>query len=885
MRGQAKLLELFFLIGLFLYIFVNAKVPKVEQEVFVDVPNFLEFEKIKEYALQFDINSIVNIVDDIVYPNYVVTDVKFEVFEPFSILADINVSNYTLCFAYNFPNSLNPNSVVVYHKDEILKTQVIFEWYQVKININTSVVGSEKTIELSLNLTFPEAITCSSISLFYENEEIPIYLEGCDSFFINGTINITFTHLFEYENETFYLLASRNNLIKGLRVSGLSPDISVEYNYTQPEKSNRGTVCFKIPENITDFDNFILYYNYRKESYPQYQLLNKSYESIYEEFRIPIVIDNSENNENLKNYQIEIRNPYYNEKGLIVHIPFNEGTGTTAKDLSSFGNDMSFINYSLWTDGKFGNASYFNGSNYGVIYGNSILNNMSVLTLSFWFKTNETQSYKFIVEKEGTSGYCWGGYLTNNSNTVSFYVKDSDGNVYYIYYTGNFADDNWHFFTGTFDGRHIYLYVDGELVNQSDLGKYVDICNEQGNLYVGAWYSNNKFFIGAVDELRIYNRVLSSEEVYKLYLAKIRPDYENIGFFYINGTSIPFWMEKSGVFWLKMQMIHGNSQEHIYLAQKNQTVNRRKALEVVLFYDDFSTDPTDRWIVYRYSNDTSNEFYWDSDEECLYITKAVKNKGAIGFMKYNGTIDTGFKIRFNFKIGGGSGADGLAFSFFKDMSPFVTYNRSSAGGRLALDAYNGTTFFQSKGYVVEFDNWDNGAADPSANHIAITETFSSEGVYDNQHYSYYNTLTTEDNKWHTAEIKFDKYSDHIMVYLDGNLVIDLQGSPFSDYGYNFSNFSISAGTGGATNNHIIDNILLVKYTDPEPSVIIGDPEIYEVPMYNSTDLLLEGYEVKIRSLAPNKGSISRQLGGFGVCKREVFYENTTIIFEICLGKR
>ncbi|GEM_PF-2157283 len=842
MKGQAKLLELFFLIGLFLYIFVNAKIPKVKQEIFVDVPNFLEFEKIKEYALQFDINSVVNVVDDIIYPEYTITDIKIEVFEPFSIIAETNISNHTICFAYNFPNSLNLNSIIVYHKDEILKTQVIFEWYQVEININTSVVGSEKTVELSLNLTFPEAITCSSISLFYEDKEIPIYLESCESFFINGTINITFKHIFEQENETFYLLASRNNLIKGLRASELSPDISVEYNYTQPEKSNRATICFKIPENITDFNNFILYYNYRKESYPQYQLLNKSYESIYEEFRIPIIIDNSENNEDLRDYQVEIKNPYFNEKGLVVHMPFNEGSGEIAKDLSGFGNDMNFVNHSLWTDGKFSNASYFNGSNYGIIYRDSILNNMSVLTLSFWFKTNETQNYKFIVEKEGISGYCWGGYLTNDSNKISFYVKDSNGNVYHIDYNGNFADDKWHFFAGTFDGRHISLYIDGELVNQSDLGKYVDICNEQGDIYVGAWYSNNKFFIGAVDELRIYNRVLSSEEINKLYLAKIRPDYENVGFFYINGTSIPFWMEKSGVFWLKVPYIKAKDQTEILLIQKNTTVNK--------------TDPNSIFEYYDSIENFSGWQNWQSGS----VDQVNRTNGFVfherySLRKYNACHPSGGYKDMNITLD----RNNWIIEFFR-------YRKEGDGTNCYVDR-TGIGNASGYGYNVAFDH--------STSQCWIDKMSGTATEELNKTDSTINPL----DQWYIAQLILTPSKVIIRILdLDKNLICE---SSYADTTYSsFTHIFIEGGR-----PYYVDYIRIRKYTDPEPSVIIGNPEIYEIPMYNSTDLLLEGYEVKIRNLAPNRGTISKQLGGFGICKREAFYENTTIIFEICLGKR
>jgi len=44
--------------------------------------------------------------------------------------------------------------------------------------------------------------------------------------------------------------------------------------------------------------------------------------------------------------------------GLVLHLPFDEGSGTIAYD-SSGNNNGNLVNEPTWTDGKFGKALYF----------------------------------------------------------------------------------------------------------------------------------------------------------------------------------------------------------------------------------------------------------------------------------------------------------------------------------------------------------------------------------------------------------------------------------------------------------------------------------------------------------------------------------------------
>ncbi|MBI5359650.1 MAG: DUF2341 domain-containing protein, partial [Planctomycetes bacterium] len=64
-----------------------------------------------------------------------------------------------------------------------------------------------------------------------------------------------------------------------------------------------------------------------------------------------------------------------------------------------------------------------------------------------------------------------------------------------------------------------------------------------------AW---NQPFAGSMDETRLYNRALSSDEIKAHYDAKVKPAYDDMRFVKPDGTELPFWCEQDGTFWVKV---------------------------------------------------------------------------------------------------------------------------------------------------------------------------------------------------------------------------------------------------------------------------------------------------------------------------------------------
>jgi len=77
-------------------------------------------------------------------------------------------------------------------------------------------------------------------------------------------------------------------------------------------------------------------------------------------------------------------------------------------------------------------------------------------------------------------------------------------------------DDEWHYIVSTYDGRYFRTYIDGELKREFEWGE-IDITENSNPVGIGESPGWNRWFNGLIDEVCIYNRALSAEEISDLY--------------------------------------------------------------------------------------------------------------------------------------------------------------------------------------------------------------------------------------------------------------------------------------------------------------------------------------------------------------------------------
>ncbi|MBU1000367.1 LamG domain-containing protein, partial [Patescibacteria group bacterium] len=199
-----------------------------------------------------------------------------------------------------------------------------------------------------------------------------------------------------------------------------------------------------------------------------------------------------------------------------------DGTAGEAVDSSGVGNHGTSYGGANTVPGKsseFGNAGSFNGSSDYVNCGNDAsLQITGTITIQAWIKPMnlvDSSHYGIVRMQENVGSYLNAyAFTTDWKNNIRFYKA-----LYNDVFNKNvgFENDTWYHVatTHTFSTGETKLFYDGRLVRSEFFSTYVPTYQNNYPLRIadGQWGKFN----GLIDDVRIYNRVLSPEEISSLY--------------------------------------------------------------------------------------------------------------------------------------------------------------------------------------------------------------------------------------------------------------------------------------------------------------------------------------------------------------------------------
>ena len=263
--------------------------------------------------------------------------------------------------------------------------------------------------------------------------------------------------------------------------------------------------------------------------------------------------------------------------GLVGSWHFSEITGTAvAADMSGNGNNGQLGTTSgadasdpAWNaSGRFGNALTFDGvDDYVAVANEASFDITAQVTVESWVKLSATQtaSTMWSIAAKGYDGiFPYALIHTNNTGIdgakYGFAFGGVTGGIWKLAGSTNSgslaAVGQWYYVVGTYDGAKFNIYVDGAFVASSD---NTTIALNNVPVSIGAFYENGPpkyFFNGAIDEVRIYNRALSADEIAARYnnnAPKVKGDYSDIRFTNSAGTAeLAYWQETDNRFYLKI---------------------------------------------------------------------------------------------------------------------------------------------------------------------------------------------------------------------------------------------------------------------------------------------------------------------------------------------
>ncbi|MEW5760982.1 MAG: LamG-like jellyroll fold domain-containing protein, partial [Candidatus Thermoplasmatota archaeon] len=215
---------------------------------------------------------------------------------------------------------------------------------------------------------------------------------------------------------------------------------------------------------------------------------------------------------------------------LVGFWKFDEGSGTIAKDSSYYSNNGNLngfsdppTTYSGWSgDCKLGSCLRFDGSDDYVNCGNGAsLNITNALTIEGRLKLISNPSagtYPEIVGK--STDYTGYALITTNGPKVSAHIGIGSGTWKEFTYR-DISLNTWYHIAETFDGSNVRFYINGVEQADSPIAYSGAIASNAANLLIGKHYGQNWFVNGSIDNVRIYNRALSADEIKQHYLEGI----------------------------------------------------------------------------------------------------------------------------------------------------------------------------------------------------------------------------------------------------------------------------------------------------------------------------------------------------------------------------
>jgi hypothetical protein len=169
------------------------------------------------------------------------------------------------------------------------------------------------------------------------------------------------------------------------------------------------------------------------------------------------------------------------------------------------------VNGPIWTvQGKYDNALVFDGTNDWVTINHaSNLSLTTTMTLSTWiYRTASQSGWHGILQKEGSGSLVYFLHLFNNQLSFGLSIG---GNEQIVTAGGTLALNQWIHLAATYDGSWQRLYINGiEVGSRAQTGV---VATNTTPFRIGGNSLFGEYFAGRIDDVRLYNRVLSMTEI------------------------------------------------------------------------------------------------------------------------------------------------------------------------------------------------------------------------------------------------------------------------------------------------------------------------------------------------------------------------------------
>jgi len=214
---------------------------------------------------------------------------------------------------------------------------------------------------------------------------------------------------------------------------------------------------------------------------------------------------------------------YVPTDGLVGWWPFNGN----ANDESGNGNQLNNFFVDFITDFQRGNVANFNGNSW-LESDTSLFHSQAPITFTFWAKTGNNYAMDIIGQACGND--CGDDLRVQlNAAQCGSTGLSFKSPAHFATAPGTIADSNWHFFSlilgsnGNYSYSNFQFFIDGIFIAigptqcSHNWGGWTYNPNQSYPMTIGKGGPLGFFYNGLLDDIAIYNRALSPEEIYGLY--------------------------------------------------------------------------------------------------------------------------------------------------------------------------------------------------------------------------------------------------------------------------------------------------------------------------------------------------------------------------------
>ncbi|MCK4781608.1 prepilin-type N-terminal cleavage/methylation domain-containing protein [Candidatus Parcubacteria bacterium] len=201
---------------------------------------------------------------------------------------------------------------------------------------------------------------------------------------------------------------------------------------------------------------------------------------------------------------------------LVGEWTFNDATNL-GKDTSGYDNHGTNYGVSL-ISGIIRGASEFKSSegDYLDCGGNTSLRPGSEITVEAWFKLSTISGTNTILSKDnpGPTNY-WTDIRSNGTIIYVGGYTSAGGACYQGTSVSTISTDTWYHLAWTYNRKKIITYLNSDTI--SDVPKTCALNANDAPFRIGTRNGTGNMFNGAIDEVRIYNRALTTAEIQRHY--------------------------------------------------------------------------------------------------------------------------------------------------------------------------------------------------------------------------------------------------------------------------------------------------------------------------------------------------------------------------------